>query len=321
MNKIRFYFTLSAIAITLFSCNKKDDDSSVIQPPRDRAEQYAADIDSIEGYLKTHYITKVEVDGFTDVVITKIPSPNPSGFVSIWDNSEYPLQSKIVKNDSRVTNFTDGRIDDQVEYKMYYLILNEGAKDRPVTVDSTFTTYRGWTLDNKEFDKANTPYWSTFPVVSTGEQQFISGYRQFLPLLKSAASTTTNDDGTITFNDSGVGVVFIASGLGYFNTGRTGIPVYSPLAFLIRLHTVRTRDHDRDGIMTIFEDLNNDHDFYNDDTDGDLIPDFLDIDDDGDTYFTRDEVKDPDGKVYPFALIPNCPGGTIKRHLDKTCHQ
>jgi len=316
MNKIRFYFTLSAIAITLFSCNKKDDDSSVAVPPRDRAEQYATDIDSIEGYLKTHYITKVEVDGFTDVVITKIDTATPPGTLSIWDNTEFPLQSKIVKNDSRVSNFTDGRVDDQVDYKLYYLVLNEGSKDRPVTVDSTYTSYRGWTLDNKDFDKSNVPLWSSFP-----ENQFVSGYRQFLPHLKSASSAITNDDGTVTFNGSGIGVVFIPSGLGYYNSSSAAIKAYSPLVFLIRLHSVKTRDHDRDGVMTIFEDLNGDHDFYNDDTDGDLIPDFLDVDDDGDRYYTKDEVKDPDGKIYPFALIPNCPGGTVKRHLDKTCHQ
>jgi len=34
-----------------------------------------------------------------------------------------------------------------------------------------------------------------------------------------------------------------------------------------------------------------DEDAYDDDTDGDLVPNFLDNDDDGDGYFTNDEVE------------------------------
>ena len=53
------------------------------------------------------------------------------------------------------------------------------------------------------------------------------------------------------------------------------------------------------------------------------VPDFLDIDDDGDNFTTASEIKDPlSGDPYPFASIPTC-GGTgngKKNYLDPSCH-
>lgn len=351
MNKFKFYFILLFISASLFSC-KKDDDNATVVPPRDRAQQYQVDIDSIEGYLKSHYLEKVEVNGLTDVVIKDLPTDGSK--VSIWDNTEYQLKSKIVKNDARKTNLVDGASDDTVEYKLYYLILNEGAATgkRPSTIDSTFVTYRGWKLDNVDFDKSDIPGWNTYPPLTDAEAQisYIPGFRLFLPELKSADGNTLNPDGTISFNNSGVGVVFIPSGLGYYNSITAGIPSYSPLVFTIRLNAVRYRDHDRDGILSINEDLNHDGDNYNDDTDGDNIPDFLDVDDDGDHHTTRSEIKrpldpaNPDTKdtYYPYDGaatddpstpyinesygVPNC-GTTIdftspnrlRKYLDPSC--
>lgn len=356
MNKFRLYFILLFTSVILFSCNKNDDDTKVT-PPRDYAEQYLVDIDSIEGYLKTHYITQVEVDGRMDVVIDTFIVNNPDGHVSIWDNTDYPLQSKIIKNDSRSTNFVDGRIEDPVDYKMYYLILNQGGGKSARTTDSTFVSYRGWKLDNEQFDINNTPFWATFPVINSGEISLISGFRQFTALLNAAESRTVADDGTITYHNYGAGVVFLPSGLGYFNSSQSNIPAYSPIVFTVRLHSVRERDHDRDKVFSNFEDLNGDGDPYNDDTDGDNVPDFLDVDDDGDAVLTKTEITKPIGegipftglsKYYPFNPIaddpetldineeeiygiPSCsavqdnPDGftnpaRLRKHLDATCN-
>lgn len=346
MNKFRLYFILLLTSVLLFSCNKDDD--AAITPPRDFTEQYPADIDSIEQYLKTHFLVKVEVDGRLDVVIDTIPENNPEGLISIWDNTEFPLQSKIVKNDSRLSNLVDGRINDPVDYKMYYLILNQGGGKRATTTDSTFVSYRGWTLDNKQFDINNVPFWATFPQITSGEVSLISGFRQFTALLNASEEIippVEGGDGTITYVNYGSGVVFIPSGLGYYNSASTGISAYSPLVFTVRLHAVRERDHDRDKVLTNFEDLNNDGDPYNDDTDGDNIPDFLDTDDDGDAVLTKIEIMKPQGvpglsKYYPFNPIlddpeteidetelygiPNCAGDftsptRLRKHLDPNC--
>lgn len=354
MNKFRLYFILLFTSAVLISCNKNDDDTS-IAPPRDLAEQYLSDIDSIEQYLKTHHLVKVEVNGLVDVIIDTIPNGNPEGLVSIWDNTEFPLQSKIVKNDTRVSNLVDGISEDPVEYKMYYLMLTEGVGQQATTVDSTFVTYRGWKLDNEEFDVTNAPLWFTYPQITAAERMSISGFRQFTSLLKRGDDAVVGPDGVITYSNYGAGVVFIPSGLGYFNRIQGSIPSYSPLVFTIRLHTLRERDHDRDGILTKYESLNS-ADPYTVDTDGDGVPDFLDVDDDGDGYLTRIEITKPTGagvpntgpgKYYPFDPIldnpatpeneaetrgiPSCDASEqnlegytnparLRRHLDPDCH-
>src|SRR5436190_11542750 len=124
MIKLKAYFILLIAAVTIISCNKDDDK---VAPPRDRSLQYVADLDSIESYLKSHYIKTVEVDGQVDVIIDSITPSTPQ--TSIWDNTDYPLQYKMVHNDIRKTksdgkpnNMVDGKSDDVVEYKMYYLI-------------------------------------------------------------------------------------------------------------------------------------------------------------------------------------------------------
>ena len=325
MNKFSLYFILFISSIALFSCNPSDSSVS-IPPPRPYADQYKSDNDSIEKYLKTHSLKKVVVDGLPDVQFTKIPANNPDNLVSIWDNTEVPLRFKMIKNDGRSSSLVDGRIKDDVDYKLYYLILNEGGGQSPMTLDSTFTTYKGWNLKDQVFDSSNNPFWSTFPALASGEINVISGYRQFLPLIKTAESVTVNPDtGAVNYNNMGNGVVFIPSGLGYYNASVSAlIPAYSPLVFRIRLYTIRKRDHDGDGIFTKNEDVDSDGDFFNDDTDGDTVPNFLDIDDDGDFYITKNEIRiNGDGAIPTnYNEIKDCNGTTTgtKKHLDKNCH-
>ena len=321
MNKFSLYFILFISSTTLFSCTKSDTNIN-IPPPRAYSDQYTADIDSIESYLKSYSLKKVIIDGLADLEITKIPSGNPNNLVSIWDNTEVPLKYKMIKNDSRSSSLVGGRIADDVDYKLYYLILNEGGGQNPITLDSTYTSYKGWDLKGQVFDSSNSPFWSTFPVLSVSQTSVISGFRQFLPLLKTAESVTINPDtGTANYNNMGIGVVFIPSGLGYYNNPTSTIPAYSPLIFRIRLHTIHQRDHDGDGIFSRNEDINNDGDFFNDDTDGDTVPNFLDIDDDGDQYITKNEIRINGVIPTDYNLIQDCSGSTTgtKKHLDKNC--
>lgn len=315
MSKFKFYFILILVGMILFSCSK--DDSVSITPPRDYTEQYARDNDSIEKYLKSHYI-EVTAGNFIDAVIKPIPENNPGGFVSIWDNTDYPLRHKMVKNDVRLNNYIGGQSRDSVDYKLYYVVLNEGGGVRPATVDSVYTNYQGFKLNNEAFDQGTS--WSTYPSLGLAEPVFISGFRQFVPELKTAETVIENEDGTVTFENAGIGFVFIPSGLAYYNSVSGTIGAYTPIAFKIRLNTIRERDHDGDGIPTKLEDLNGDFDFFNDDTDGDGIPNFLDVDDDGDSYLTKREILDENGDRYPFDQIPTCDGGTLKKYLDPNCH-
>jgi hypothetical protein len=171
-----------------------------------------------------------------------------------------------------------------------------------------------------------------------------------------------NLDGTTSYYDFGAGVMFIPSGLAYFATATGGIPAYSPLIFSFKLYEIQRVDHDGDGIFSYQEDLatstvNSEGTvtfipgvpdgyvnilptgvFNTDNTNGpetavligankyskeNEVPDFLDIDDDGDYFTTKSEIKNPiTGIAYPFADIPTC-GGTgngKKKHLDPSCH-
>lgn len=321
-SKCKLYFFSLLAAAALVSCSK--DNGNSIPPPRDYGEQYAVDIDSIETYLKTHYLTETVTNGLIDAVIAKIPQDGTQP--SIWDDSR--LQVMTLKNPSRKTNFVDGRVADPTDYKLYYLILNQGGGASATVTDSVYTSYRGWTLDNEQFDRSDMPFWSTFPALTGTETVLIPGYRELIPKLRAAESWDDNDgDGVWTFHNAGAGLVFIPSGLGYFNSSTANIPAYSPLVFLVRLNQVKERDHDNDRVPSKYENLdangNAVADLFTVDTDGDNIPDFLDIDDDNDGFSTKLEIRMNDTEpyqYYSFGEIPACPGGSLKKHRDKNCH-
>ena len=116
--------------------------------------------------------------------------------------------------------------------------------------------------------------------------------------------------------------MFLPSGLAYYNAATATIPSYSPLVFSFKLYDLKRADQDGDGVLSIDEDLNHDGDFTNDDTDGDGIQNYLDIDDDGDGALTKNEIKINGVTPTSYDLIQDCSGTTTgtKKHLDKTCH-
>ncbi|MCX6185288.1 MAG: hypothetical protein NTX74_09760 [Flavobacterium sp.] len=176
--------------------------------------------------------------------------------------------------------------------------------------------------------------------------QTIRGWQEIIPLFKSGQIVNTSGSDPVNYTDFGAGVMFLPSGLAYYNIGSGSIPSYSPLVFSFKLYDVRRADQDGDGIFSIDEsnESNGVYDFTKD-TDGDGSPDYLDIDDDGDGYFTKTETKytDSAGVVhyYPFngaavddpatplvdetKGVPSCgldyiTPTRVRRYLDKTCH-
>ncbi|MBF04575.1 MAG: hypothetical protein CMP76_14930 [Flavobacterium sp.] len=335
-NILRIIIFLVLVGGTI-SC-KKDDGASNEVVLRDRQEVYDEDILEIEAYLKDNYL---ELDANLNATVKKIDA----GQTSIWDDTAYPVQFITVKNDVRTSNFTDGVSADVVDYKLYYIVLNEGGGVNPTHVDSVFTAYKGWNLSNEVFDQNNQGIWFTYPQTTAFDPLSISGYRQVLTKIKTEESSSLNGNGVVVHQNYGNVIVFIPSGLAYFN-GVIGGASYSPLAFQIKLFYRKENDHDRDRIKSNNEDLNGDGDFYNDDSDGDKIPNFLDIDDDGDGVVTKTEIKKPIGEsgilaYYPFnpiaddpsttnidetelKAIPSCSGDyttptRLRKHLDPSC--
>ena len=195
------------------------------------------------------------------------------------------------------------------------------------------------TITSKQFEESINPQ-GFFNLTGV-----IRGWSEIFPQFKTG-SYTGNPDGTVSYNDFGAGVMFIPSGLAYFGSSAGGIPNYSPLIFSFKLYEIQRMDQDADGIYSYQEDLNGDGYLYTlekgvnnpDNTNGpgtavligpnkfsevDEVPDFLDVDDDGDFFTTASEIKNPiTGDAYPFADIPTC-GGTgngKKKYLDPSCH-
>jgi hypothetical protein len=323
MNKFKYYFILLITTISLFSCSKND--TATIEPLRDYAVQYAADNTDIEGYLKTSYITVIDHPGFADdqdVTITTIPSGGTQK--SIWDQTTYELKTRNVSLHD-------------ITYKMYYLVLRAGTGTAPCNVDAVLASYKGQYLSSATLSGVTTISATPFEEVKYPQSFFnllstIAGWGEIFPQFKTG-TYSSNADGTVTHNGFGAGVMFIPSGLAYYASGSGIIPSYAPLVFNFKLYEMNRLDQDADGIPSYQEDLNGDGYMRilatgvdnPDDTDKDGIPNFVDVDDDGDNYTTKLEIKNPaTGLSYPFADIPSCSGNTtdparIKKHLDKTC--
>ena len=88
--------------------------------------------------------------------------------------------------------------------------------------------------------------------------------------------------------------MFVPSGLAYFSGNSTGA-IYDNLIFKIELLQMEEQDHDSDLVPSYLEDLNDNIDVTDDDTDEDGLPNFIDLDDDGDGVLTINEDIDGDG--------------------------
>lgn len=341
MNKFKFYFILLITTATIFSCSK-DDDNFTPEPLRDYTEQYNADIAIIEEYLNTNYIDLTDPNyADKDAVIKKItdPATQPSLMSYTINATEgstvFPqLRSKEVAMNG-------------ITYKLYYLVIREGegleSTSSPCNMDAVYTAYKGnylyRTVGTTEVPATVNPI--VFEDVTSPEKFFslfetITGWGEVFPEFKSGTRTTNTTDGTITYSGFGNGIMFLPSGLAYYNNPQVSIPAYSPLVFSFRLYDIQRLDQDEDGIPSYLEDLNgdgymrvlptSDPNRFVDDTDHDLIPNFADTDDDGDTYTTKIEINNPSTSLpYAFDLIPSCNGDTsdpkrIKKYLDITCH-
>lgn len=316
----RFFTSAIICSGSLLLWNCKPDDNSAKIVERDRQEVFNENIKEIEAFLKTNSVEVLQ-DGVNFETIA-FEDNN-----SIWKQNDYPLQSVTLKNLQYYTG-TQGLVkyNDNVEYTVYYLILNEGGGETPMIHDNVFTSYTGYNFDKTIFDTYKFGFWSAYPAFSTYTET-IPGYTQILQKIKTATGIIDNGDGTYTYDNPGRVLVFIPSGLGYFSSPSGSIGAYKPIIFDIKLITSKEVDHDNDGILDKYEDVNGNGDLWDDDTDGDGKPNFVDLDDDGDGYTTREEITytvqengETVKKLYEFEEIPNCANGSVKKHLDKNCH-
>lgn len=312
MKLLKYILPIFILSLVVLSC--EDDDDVAVVPPRPFDEQYAADKDSIEHYLKTHYVSVINAPGFTtdmDVAIFEIPDGGTQ--TPIWDMPNLEIRT------------VDVTTQDQI-YDIYFLNLRQGVptNPKPCNFDSVFVSYRGTLLNGSQFDYVQVPS------VMFRLENLIRGWGEILPQFNTGSYSTAGD-GTTLFEDFGAGIMFLPSGLGYYNVSQVGIPAYSPLVFSFKLYEIERLDQDNDGIPTYLEQIPNDlgiRDGYltlADDTDGDGVPDFRDVDDDGDQILTRNEIKDAEGNLISYEDIPDCSGNTtdpnrVRKYLDPACN-
>lgn len=287
LGKISLLFL--TLSILVFSCKKDDNiDDPIVVEARDRGEQQLADNDSLVKYLETHYYNSDAFIGNSDPSISDI-------IITDLEEDGYTLLKDAVETISIVYKGVD------TSYDFYVLRLNQGGGDSPNFTDNIKVLYEGFLLDGTIFDK-NDVVESSFDLLGV-----VEGWRRVMPLFNTAESFIEVGDGTINYLNSGLGVMFLPSGLGYFSgTGPTGgLSAYSPLIFKFELLRMSENDHDADGVPSYLEDLDGDGEFYvnfddltdatDDDTDGNGFANFNDSDDDGDGVLTINEDIDGDG--------------------------
>ncbi len=352
--KIIFLFTLG---LAVVSCSKND---SGTEPLRDYADQYTKDIANIETFMHTHYM---EVNTTAGPGVTEDQDVSfhliDAGQISIWDQTDYPIRTRFV-------TIQQDNVD--VTYKIYYIPLR-GEIDRstasaadiekaPSNVDRVFAAYRGEYIYSSTVTEGTPPV-STTTIKSTEFESLdnpqtyfnltgvIRGWSEIFPQFK-AGTYTGNPDGTTSYFDFGAGIMFLPSGLAYYNGATSGIPAYSPLIFTFKLYEIGRMDQDADGIYSYQEDLNHDGYVYTlpegdanpDNTNGpgtkvqlsvdpikwskeNEVPDFLDGDDDGDYFTTRGETSyvhpsDPQETIryYPYQGVTSDDPLTL--YIDET---
>ncbi len=265
--KFKFLFVVAILFIYASSC--KDD---IVEPPTpfDHVAQEAKDRDSLQTYMQTHF---VDADGLLQ---------NITG-------DETPVKDLV--QTIHVTYAPYGS-EEEVNYELYYYMIEEGLNDSPTVVDVVNVSYEGFFTDAEVFDQNN--YGGDFHL----DGSVIPGWSYALPYFKSGYPEE-QEDGSFEYFDTGRGILFVPSGLAYADRGSASgaIAPNTPLLFYVELNTVFRTDYDDDTILSMYEDINGNGDYKDDDTDADGTPNYRDADDDGDGTLTKDEDADGDGDV------------------------
>lgn len=304
------YNSLVLLGLLIFtvvlSCKKDDGINDGFIPARDRAEEAPLSQAIIEEYLETHFYNYEEFDNPPANFDFQIKFDTIAGSNADKTPLSQQVSFKMVKD----------RIKEGLVYKLYYLKVVEGGGDRPEFPDISTISYDGIYLNREE---ETLPYTKRFDAsvipVRFDMTAIVNGLQDVLVEFKGATEVITNPDGSVSFENYGIGAVFMPSGLGYYVNppATSAIPIYSQLIFAFQLYENEPGDQDNDGVPSVMEDLNNNKLEEDDDTDSDNIPNYVDADDDNDGRPTRDEIEiDANGNI----TFPDEDGDGIVDYLD-----
>ena len=319
MNRIIKSIVLIVAVVSLFSC-KKDENSTVDTYVRPFGEQEPVDDAAIQEFLQNNYFNEEEflnADNITDFnfdvkfYLNEVLADEDENGNDTLETNETVIgydsngDGVIDNNDvDNTTVFTRTALIDYVgavingitietktievggvDHTLYILKIIEGQGDeQPKFCDNAFLSYTGLSLDKVTFDNALNPTWLDL-------SNTVQGFSESVSEFKTATNKIAVGDGTFIFENFGVGVAFMPSGLAYYSNSVGGsLPSYSPARFKLKIYESSEMDHDGDGIPTYVEDLNGNHNLKDDDTDGNGNPNYTDTNDDNDPVLTKDEA-------------------------------
>ncbi|SHH03800.1 FKBP-type peptidyl-prolyl cis-trans isomerase [Flagellimonas flava] len=290
------------------SCNNDDNGPDLeTVPPRLLAEVSPENDEEIQEYLRTHFYNYEEFDANPDALDIKIKIDTIAGA----NADKTPLADQVSSVTVQVSSSQLGLSEEEndIPHTLYYLVARDGKGVMPTVADSTFLRYEGMLLDGVKFDASESFIWQELPF-------FLRGYSNGISKLTSATNDglVVNPDGTFQYNDSGIGLIIMPSGLAYFSgTGPSNtLPRYANLVFQVEVgRVIENTDSDNDGVPSIQEDVNGNGYLFDDNTDVDVesnsglvtrFADFQDGDDDGDGVSTRNEITNDDtGEIiFPY---------------------
>ena len=280
LKSIKYILFFFVLAVGFSACEEEDDPIQNEFIEEDRTEQQAKDKDSILSYLNSHYYNSSFLAGGTDLNYDDIV------ITELMDGEDVPAGHTLLIDD--VVTVTTTYLD--VEYEYYYLSINQGGGEAPKFTDKVRVRYEGLFVDGGDtFEQVSTPIDLDLYGIAFGTGA-ITGWQRIMPEFNTATGFTIGNDNIVSYQDFGLGIMFIPSGLGYFSFPRPGIPVYSNLIFKFELLQTDPNDHDSDGIPSFIEDYDGNLDPFDDDTDEDEAPDYIDFDDDNDGVLTINEL-------------------------------
>lgn len=297
MKKVIYLITICLTSIVLFNSCNNDDDGPETVPLRDRTEEAVAAQLEIEEYLETHFYNYEDFEN----------PPAEFDFRIVFDTIAGDNSNKTPLIEQVNSKMVRDRLEEGLMYKLYFLKVIQGGGVSPNFPDIVNNTYEGRLLDNTLFDSSTIP-------VRFDLTNVINGYQDIVKEFNGASNIIQNPDGSLDFEDFGVGAMFIPSGLGYYGSGQGSIiDPYDQLIFTFQLYTVEAGDQDNDGVLSINEDLNENGFEEDDDTDEDGLPNYFDNDDDNDGILTRNEIEiDDEGNV----TFPDADGDGTPDYLD-----
>lgn len=282
MKIIKIILFITILAAIFVSCQDTDDgdEGVVLLESRDRVEQEMIDQVILTTYLETHFYSSGSLASnpnptINDIIISELPE---SGILPDPDNNTLLI-------DAVERKFSLFR---EVNYEYFILRINQGGGNEiPNVSDDVLVNFQGSTLNGGIFDNSVNP-------VPFDLTQVVPGFSRAFLDFNVAEDFNVNSDGTINFSNPGLGVIFMTSGLGFFDRPLPGIPFFSQVIFKFELFQTEILDHDNDGIPSYLEDLDGDFDINTDNTDNDLSVNYLDTDDDNDGTLTINEDLEPD---------------------------